>query len=101
MTAVSPDDRKTVLETLTALDGVLMAARDKIGDPVALAEILPRLDALVSEALPCLAQAQTGPEEKAQLLQLRERIGEVERLLQARGSILAGFSHYLKETVAG
>lgn len=101
MTAISTDDPKTVLETLEMLDGILVEAREKVGNPGALATILPVLAELVAETLPRLADLETGPEEKAQMVRLRAQIVELERILQDRQSIFAGFSLYLKETVAG
>ena len=101
MTAVSTHDPETVLATLEMLDSILMEVREKVGDQNALADILPKLVELVGEALPRLADLKTGPEEKAQMVRLREQIAELERLLQTRESILARFSLYLKERVEG
>jgi hypothetical protein len=101
MTEVSTQNRQTVLETLELLDGILVEAREKVGDPDALTMIAHKLAILVEEALPRLAGMGSTPEEKAQMVQVRGQLEELERVLQTRQGILAGFSHFLKETVEG
>jgi C4-dicarboxylate-specific signal transduction histidine kinase len=101
MTSVSSQQPQTMLETLEMLKGILMEAREKVGDLDALTVTLTKLVELVGEGLPQLAGIAATPEEKAQMVQLREQIDELERLLQTRESILAGFSLYLKEMVEG
>lgn len=101
MTPPSAQPSQTVLETLEMFEGILTEAREKLGDLGALAVTLTKLVELVEGGLPQLAGIKATPEEKAQMVRLRERIDELERLLQTRESILAGFSLYLKEMVEG
>lgn len=101
LTTASAQDRETMLDALEMLKRILMEARDKLGDPGALSVILSKLATLVTEDLPSLGKMKATPEEKARMVQLQEQIDELERLLQTRDSILAGFSLYLKEMVEG
>lgn len=101
MTEVSTHDPQTVLETLEMLDGILVEARDKVRDPEALTMIAHRLATLLEEASSRLAGMGSTPEEKARMVRVRGQLEELERVLQTRQSILAGFSHFLKETVEG
>lgn len=101
VTSASIAEPQTVLETLEMLEGILTEAREKVGDLGALSVILDKLVALVGGGLPRLAGRVATPEEKARMVSLREQIDELERFLQTRESILAGFSLYLKEMVEG
>lgn len=101
MTEVLTHDRKTVRETLELLDGILVEAREKVGDPDALTMIAQRLATLVEEAAPRLAEMGSTPEDKAQLVRVRGQLEELERVLHSRQGILAGFPHFLKEMVEG
>ena len=91
----------SILDALKVLDGILVEVKEKVGDPVALTHVMGRLATLVEDVLPGLVKMTAGPEEKAQLVLVKEKIAEVERLLQTRVGILTGFSLHLKDLVEG
>lgn len=101
MVAVWDHGLQETHDMLGMLEGTLVEARAHSGDPGALAPIISKLVGLVEEGLPRLSGLQMGPEEKAVMLRLQAQIAELERFLQIRAGVLAGFSLYLREFAEG